>query len=185
MPELIAHNSRLMAHERLKCSTRTHLTSSELAAAIGALGEGQEFSDGAALTVASHYAGHDASGLLMAELATTGSVVVGQLLDAIAAEYATTAAGDPSQKRHLDLLATWALNHPSRSGGLRLFTVTLTHPDLDGPFVADLCAGSPKAAETRVRVAAMHNYQHADLLVGGSAEVEDRGPYEPGMRARG
>jgi hypothetical protein len=37
--------------------------------------------------------------------------------------------------------------------------------------VADLKASSPKAAETRLRAALMHQFQHAELLKGGTVIV--------------
>lgn len=47
---------------------------------------------------------------------------------------------------------------------MKTYRVTLTHPDLDGPFVADLIASSEVAAITRARMTAMHAYRHAPLM---------------------
>lgn len=47
---------------------------------------------------------------------------------------------------------------------IQMYTVTLTHPDLDGPLVMDLIGSSPERAALRARHAAMHMYRHAELL---------------------
>lgn len=49
------------------------------------------------------------------------------------------------------------------------YRVTLTHEDLDGPFVADTIAPSASAAASRIRATAFHAYRHAPLL---SADVD-------------
>lgn len=44
------------------------------------------------------------------------------------------------------------------------YLLSLTHPDLDGAFIAQLVASTEHAAMTRIRMAAMHSYRHAELL---------------------
>lgn len=101
----------------LTVTTRRHATSGEVGREMDApTGDNGEISDSAALAIASWYAspGHaDDSGRVMTQLATTGTVTSGELLDAIYTERQTTAKGDAYQERALDLLATWALHHYS------------------------------------------------------------------------
>jgi hypothetical protein len=71
-----------------------------------------EVDDATAVTIASWWAGHDAAGRVMAQLSTTATVKLGELMDAIRAEY--WECRDPRDREALDMLATWALKHPSR-----------------------------------------------------------------------
>lgn len=101
----------------LSVFTRTHATTPEVELELlypG--GDNGEITDSVALAIASWYASpgaSDDSGRAMAQLATTGSIPFGLLMDAIYTERQTTAKGDAQQERALDYLATWALHHPS------------------------------------------------------------------------
>ncbi len=44
------------------------------------------------------------------------------------------------------------------------YLLSLTHPDLDGAFIAQLVASTEHAAKTRIRMCAMQSYRHAELL---------------------
>lgn len=89
-----------------------HVTSDVAYAQISARLGTHEVDDSVAVTIASWFAGHDASGRVMAELSTTARVTLGPLMDAIRAEWAQCL--EPRDRIALDMLATWALNHPSR-----------------------------------------------------------------------
>lgn len=70
-----------------------------------------EIDDATAVTVASWFAGHGTHGLVMAQLSTTATVKLGDLLEAIAAEYWECSDVD---RDALDMLHRWATRHPSR-----------------------------------------------------------------------
>ncbi len=63
-----------------------------------------------------------------------------------------------------DCLGTQAETGGGERGMVEAFRVTLVHPHLEGPFIADVLASSATAAGRRVRVQAMHLYRHAELL---------------------
>lgn len=76
--------------------------------------EGQEITDAVAVTIASWFAGHRrGDGLAMAELSTSGTVRLEDLADDLSALFADRSMS-LENRRALDCLATWALNHPSR-----------------------------------------------------------------------
>jgi hypothetical protein len=77
-----------------------------------------EINDSAALAIASAFQSPSGAGAIFAQLSTTGTVGVGELLDAIAAEYRDPTY-DADVRLALDMLATWALHHPSRTQGTR------------------------------------------------------------------
>lgn len=64
---------------------------------------------------------------------------------------------------------------------MNTYEVTLTHPRLDGPWVAELVSTSADRAVTRARMTAMHVYRETefmDVAVTGAA-VRDLGPFDP------
>lgn len=97
---------------RIVTARPSHLLQADVYMEIGeAQDQEREISDAAALTIASWWQSPDPLGLAFAELSTTGSVNYQDLSDAIAREYDGTHTLD---RLCLDMLSTWALNHPSR-----------------------------------------------------------------------
>ena len=92
--------------------TLNHVPSDTAYAQIAARLGTREVDDAVAVTIASWFAGQDAAGRIMAELSTTARVQLGPLMDAIRAEW--TQCIEPRDRLALDMLATWALKHPSR-----------------------------------------------------------------------
>lgn len=103
---------------RITAGTRQHTTSDyaqrQVRDRYGA-GHG-EIEDGVALTIASWWASPGRTGMALAELATSGSADVTELLEDIAAtrDEANYCDRPQDELAALDMLATWALNHPSR-----------------------------------------------------------------------
>ena len=97
-------------------ATRNHLTSDEAAYEVAtSYAAGEEISDRAALTVASWWQSPGTVGHVLASLASGRSVQVGALLDDIAAtRREITGRSYSADHVALDMLATWAINHPSR-----------------------------------------------------------------------
>lgn len=96
---------------------RWHMNSEEVAADVARIDAGgeeaTELHDAAALAIASWWQAPGGRGRTFAQLASTGKVDLTELLDAIASEYDEATRQGGSAARELDLLATWALNHPS------------------------------------------------------------------------
>ncbi len=96
---------------RITAITRDHIHSVFAVQQVSARYGNEEIDDNVALTVASWYASSGTAGRVLAQLATTGTCVVEELLDDI---HASRPWADTSlQHKALDMLATWALNHPS------------------------------------------------------------------------
>lgn len=88
-----------------------HLDSRQVYREISAFYGRAEITDACAVTVASWWQSPGRTGLPFAELASTGHVDVERLHEAIAHAYTEA---DDLDKRVLDMLGTWALNHPAR-----------------------------------------------------------------------
>lgn len=103
-----------MAQDRIVTARPAHLMSEQAEAEVTRTygGDGGEVSDACALTIASWWQSPGRVGRHLAELSTTGSVGVEDLLTDIHNTYAEASTQD---RPALDLLATWALNHPSRA----------------------------------------------------------------------
>jgi hypothetical protein len=96
-------------------STRQHLLWHEVETMISErCGSGEEISDAAALTIASWWQTPSGPGAVFAQFASTGRVDYHALQAAIAADYDEAQRQGPGIARQLDMLATWAMNHPSR-----------------------------------------------------------------------
>lgn len=101
---------------RITTDRPRHLYSAETLDEIrAASAAGREISDAAALTVASWWQGPSFPGRAFAELSTTGSVDVDELCREVGATYPETLALPAVDRLALDMLSTWALNHPSGS----------------------------------------------------------------------
>jgi hypothetical protein len=103
--------------ETITATTQHHASSDRAYAdirAVDRLEVPREIEDATALTVASWWQGSDSVGRALAQLSTTGSVDVTELLDGIYATRQSYGLTDGIQATALDCLATWAINHPSR-----------------------------------------------------------------------
>lgn len=101
----------------ITANTRTHASSEQAMDDIGLvmnqfgdMSDWREVDDSTALTIASWYSSPGSVGAVLAELASTGTCDFDDLMDDIAATRQTD-----GQSVELDLLSTWAINHPSRS----------------------------------------------------------------------
>jgi hypothetical protein len=118
-----AHKGATM-HDTITASTTRHATSAEQAADIAEVRglvtladrldapEVREIRDSTALAIAAGWQSPRGHGLTFHALAATGRVNLTALGEAIASEY--DAAKAQGCEYELDLLSTWALNHPSR-----------------------------------------------------------------------
>lgn len=93
-------------------NTRHHVTSDEALRDVRTSHGIREIEDSTALTIASWWQSPGNVGRVLAQLSTTGSCDVAELLDDIHRTYRE--ADTQSDRDALDMLATWALNHPSR-----------------------------------------------------------------------
>lgn len=91
-----------------------HIPSSEAMHEVNTAHGRHEVSDARALTIASWWQSPGSVGHVMAALASGLPVEVEALLDDIAATHNSFTSWRPSDLRALDMLATWAINHPSR-----------------------------------------------------------------------
>lgn len=117
MPEIQPHNSVVMTHERIDVGRVGYdINHDTFEHALDMCKDRRglsEIDDSAALGIAAQFQGPGGAGAIFAQLSTTGNVVVGELLDAIAAEYRDPTYS-PDVRLMLDMLSTWALNHPTR-----------------------------------------------------------------------
>lgn len=93
-----------------------HCTTGEVDAELNARANAEtteEISDEAAAAIASWWQAPRGHGYAFAQLASTGRVRLEDLADDISGVYDTTR--DMHERRYMDYLATWALNHPSRT----------------------------------------------------------------------
>jgi hypothetical protein len=96
-------------------TTRAHLPRADVAAMIAQrYGTGRQITDSAALAIAAGWQSPGGPGATFAQLASTGQVDFHALNAAITAEYGEALRQGPQAARELDMLATWALFHPSR-----------------------------------------------------------------------
>ncbi len=88
------------------------LTEGELAVELLESYGRHEISDQAALTIASYWQSPGSVGRAMSELASTGRVSSAELMEDIT--HSLPDAQDLFDRRSLNMLATWAMNHESR-----------------------------------------------------------------------
>jgi hypothetical protein len=95
----------------------SHLTTAEVDEEVAVRDDenvNEEISDAAAAAIASWWQAPRGHGYAFAQPASTGRVRLEDLADDISGVYDTT--NDATERRYMDLLATWSLNHPSRQG---------------------------------------------------------------------
>lgn len=98
-------------------TTTRHADSDTVAAELRSAYGVREISDGVALAIASWWQSSGTVGRTLAALASGHPVDVTALLDDVAAtrrEADARHALDAADGRALDMLSTWAINHPSR-----------------------------------------------------------------------
>jgi hypothetical protein len=116
------NNGMYHGHDTITTTTRTHAGGLDKFTEIDDLNTGrrtEEISDSVALSIAAGWQSPAGVGRAMARLASTGRVGLEDLADDISAsldECRRVYGTDSLEYRELNLLATWALNHPSREG---------------------------------------------------------------------